>query len=152
MRREEIEIEAREVDGHEDIRPFGLGRRNEASIHRVHLGKDAHDLGEPSHRQSGEVADQPGTGRLHPLTTEPEDRGGRFASAEFSDERGGVEIAGRLAAGDHDVHASECSVLGSVQVRCWVLGSGSGFRFETRGSGFRDGTVNREPNLNTNRE
>ena len=98
------EVEVGKVDRHEHVgAPFG-GVADEPPIHRVGLRQDARDLQQTRHRDAAEVADERRAGLLKAIAAEAGNGGGGFRAQDLGRQRAGVEVTGRLAAGDHHAH------------------------------------------------
>ena len=84
------------------------GRTYEAEGANVARGsrKDARHFQEAGDRQALKVVNQGRAGAAEPLAAEAGNQGGRIESKEFASQRAGVEVPGRLTAGDHDAHGS----------------------------------------------
>ena len=104
QRGQQPEIEVRRIDGHEDVRTQLACRVDQTPQHRERARDDADRFGQAGDRQAAEVADEMPARGLETLAAEAEDLGVRLTRLQLRGERAGIQIAGRLAAGDHDSH------------------------------------------------
>ena len=93
-----------EVHGDENVRPFGPRVRDQPSVDLVGAGKNPGDFEQAGHRQTAEIAEQIGACGAQPVAAEAADRGRRLRRANLARKLASVQIAGGLAAGDHDPH------------------------------------------------
>ena len=102
----EPEIEVGKIDRDEHVRPGGLGMGEEPAIDRVRAGQHPRHFQEAGHRQALKIGHEGRAGAAKPLAAEAGDDCGRIDVEKFARERAGVEVPGRLAAGNHDAHGS----------------------------------------------
>ena len=104
VREPEIEVGKIDRDEHIGSRRGGVGQQ--PTIDRVGARKDARHFQEAGDRQALEVVNQGRACAAEPLAAEASNHCGRIESKEFAGQRAGVEVPGRLTAGDHDAHGS----------------------------------------------
>ena len=103
-RGQQPEIEVRRVDGHEHVRTQLTCLVDEPPQHRERARHDADRFGQAGDRQAAVVADEMPARGFETMAAEAEDFGVRLARMQLRGERAGIQIARRLAAGDHDSH------------------------------------------------
>ena len=102
----EAEIEVGKVDRDEHVGPGRLGVGQEPAVDRVRAGQHARHFEEAGHRQALEIGDEVGTSAAKLLAAEAGDDRGWIELEKLAGERAGVQVPGRLAAGNHDAHGS----------------------------------------------
>ena len=133
------EVEIGIVDEDQHVGPLFARGRHELLIggpgSRQHLQR----LGEAGDREPPEVGDQPRARAGELFAAEPERLEFRVASPQRFDERAGIEVAGRLAARNHDPH---CFFKSAERMSSWSMGMRSNasnpapFRLPTNCSAF----------------
>ncbi len=106
------EVEVRKVDRDEDVGPFLSRARDKAAIDAVGARQHTGSLDQPGHRQPAEIGCQACAGSPEPITAESCDGHTWLLEAELRRKRRRIQIAGRLAAGDHHAHGGRSGQSG----------------------------------------
>ncbi len=100
--RRQTEVEIGEIDHDERVRLLCPSNFDEPVEHRKRLRENAKRLDEPGDTEPAIVGDELSPARHQALPAKAEDDGVRLTPPNFDCEGAGVEIAGRLPAGNHD--------------------------------------------------
>ena len=87
-------------------------RVDQTPQHRERARDDADRLGQAGDRQAAVVANEMPAGGFETMAAEAEDLGVGLTRLELRGERAGIQIARRLAAGDHDSHRRSRALYG----------------------------------------
>ena len=116
--RRETEVEVRKVDRDQYVGPFAASTFDQTADHRVRARQHPDGFRQPGDGEPAIVAFEIRAGLAQPVAAETRDAAARITLAERSDERSGVQIARRFAAGNHHRAHAGASVPWAGRASC----------------------------------